>query len=43
MAAFCAERKLLFEVNCFRFCPPPDLPSAVSEGRYYGYGPIRGT
>jgi len=21
MAAFGAERKLLFEVNCFRFCP----------------------
>ena len=25
MAAFGAERKLLFEVNCFRFCPFCDI------------------
>ena len=30
MAAFGAERKLLFEVNCFRFCPTAAIAQSQS-------------
>ena len=33
MAAFGAERKLLFEVNCFRFCPFCDIQDHAVERR----------
>ena len=41
MAAFGAERKLLFEVNCFRFCPKPAISTALGNELSGGKGAIR--
>ena len=34
MAAFGAERKLLFEVNCFRFCPMSFSNGSMGNGSF---------